>query len=268
MNHMPLPHPGTLFNPSLTEHAYLFDLDGTLIELANHPDAVHIPLHLPSMLSSLRTKTGGAVAIISGRRIDTLEKLLPVPGLEMAGLHGLEQRFTDRQPMASVLPKMQRLDGLRPAIIAFAVRYPGLLLEDKGAAMAIHYRAEPGLAREVKAFAKAVVQESGKDLILISGKYVEEIRIGGPDKGNALTAIVQGMAFCNRKPVYFGDDLTDEAAFKAAIDIGGIGILVGRPERRTSAQAQLASCQDVLHFINRLIKTPDVTVKASALQWR
>ncbi len=265
MNRMPLPRPETLFNPSLTEHAYLFDLDGTLIELADHPDAVHIPLHLPSMLSSLRNKTGGAVAIISGRTIDTLEKLLPVPGLEMAGLHGLQQRFTGHQPVASVLPTMQRLDALRPIVIAFVVQNPGLLLEDKGAAMAIHYRAEPCHARKVKAFAKALVQESENDLILLSGKYVEEIRIGGPDKGNALTTIMRGMAFRNRKPVYFGDDLTDEAAFKAAIHFGGIGVLVGLPERRTGAQTQLASCRNVLNFINRLTKASALTVEASAL---
>jgi trehalose 6-phosphate phosphatase len=265
---MQLPSPEALFNPTLADHAYLFDLDGTLIAIAEHPDAVLVPPLLPALLSGLRDRTGGAVAIISGRSLEALEALLPVSGLALAGLHGLQHRLPGEPVAGSVCPSTEGLGALRPAIEAFADQHPGVLVEDKGAALAIHYRARTDLAREVRTFADAMAREAGEDVILLSGKCVEEIRVRGPDKGDALMAIMQGKAFRHRKPVYFGDDFTDEAAFGAAAHMGGIGVLVGSPERRTAARARVPSSGDVLRFMARLTAAPAMAATAGALQWR
>jgi trehalose 6-phosphate phosphatase len=265
---MQLPAPEALFKPSVTSHAYLFDLDGTLIELAERPDGVRIPHRLPTMLSSLKERTKGAVAIISGRSIDTLETLLPVPGLALAGLHGLQQQLSGYPSTGSADMRVRCIDPLRQSINAFADQNPGVLIEDKIAALAIHFRTRPNLAHAVNAFASALVEEMGENVVLISGKCVEEIRINGPDKGDALIAIMRSKAFGKRKPVYFGDDLTDEVAFKTAAQLGGTGILVGMSEKRTAALAQVGSSDDVLRFIDRLIRVPDRAATTSVRQWR
>jgi trehalose 6-phosphate phosphatase len=249
---MQLPSAEALFSPTLADHAYLFDFDGTLIPIAASPDTVLVPTGLPGLLSLLRDRTGGAVAIISGRNIDDLETFLPVRGLALAGLHGLQHRLVGDHSVKPACPSTRHLDALRVAAHAFADQHDGVVLEDKGAALAIHYRARPDLARAVRTFAEMVVQEAGDDLILLTGKCVEEIRVFGPDKGDALSAIMAGKAFRNRRPVYFGDDLTDEVAFIAASHLDGIGVIVGSPDRPTRAQAQVTSSEDVLRFIARL----------------
>jgi trehalose 6-phosphate phosphatase len=249
---MQLPLPEALLDSSLADHAHLFDFDGTLIPIAESPASVLVPPRLPALLSALRDRTGGAVAIISGRPIDELEYFLPVRGLALAGLHGLQHGLSGDQSARPACLSTKHLDALRPALRTFADRHSGLMIEDKGAALAIHYRVRPDLARAVRTFSETMVQEAKADLILMSGKCVEEIRVCGPDKGDALTAIMTGKSFRNRKPFYFGDDLTDEAAFRAAAQLGGIGVFVGLRERPTSALAQVASCDDVLNFIARL----------------
>jgi trehalose 6-phosphate phosphatase len=249
---MQLPSPEALINPSLADHAYLFDFDGTLIPIAWSPDAVVVPRDLPSLLSILSERTGGAVAIISGRDVDGLERFLPVRGLVLAGLHGLQHRLSGNQSVSAAYPSTSHIDALRPVVRAFVDQHSGLVIEDKVASLAIHYRTRPGLAHEVRAFAEIMVRRAEGDLILLSGKCVEEIRLSGPDKGDAMTTIMAGKAFRNRNPIYFGDDLTDEAAFIAAGHLGGIGVIVGSTERPTRAQAQVASYEDVLLFIDRL----------------
>jgi trehalose 6-phosphate phosphatase len=261
---MQLPVPEALFDPSLIHHAYLFDLDGTLIALAERPNAVTVPPGLPQLLSDLRERTGGAVAIISGRSVEELETFLPVPRLALAGLHGLQHRLSEGRSMDLAYGSLHRLDVLRPIIQAFAVQHPGLLVEDKGAAIAIHYRARPDLEQEVRAFAAEAVRGASEHIILLEGKCVEEIRLAGPDKGDVLVAIMASEAFRDRKPIYFGDDLTDEKAFMAASRFGGFGVKVGSCERRTSAKALLASCDDVLRFITRLMAAPALTMNAGA----
>jgi trehalose 6-phosphate phosphatase len=265
---MQLPVPEALFDPSLTHHAYLFDFDGTLIALAERPDAVVVPPGLPHLLSDLRERTGGAVAVISGRSVEALEAFLPVPRLALAGLHGLHHRLSENRSVDLAYGSSHHLDVLRPIIEAFAGRHPGLLVEDKGAAIAIHYRARRDLEQKVKNFAAKAVWGASEYIVLLEGKCVEEIRLAGPDKGDALVAIMAREAFRDRKPVYFGDDLTDEKAFMAASHFGGFGVKVGSCERRTSAKAVLASCDDVLRFITRLMAAPALTMNAGASGWR
>jgi trehalose 6-phosphate phosphatase len=265
---MHLPVPEDLFKPSLTHHAYLFDLDGTLLALAESPDAVVVPPGLPQLLSDLNERTAGAVALISGRSVEALEALLPVPGLALVGLHGLQHRSSETGSTESASPLSRRLDVFRPIVKAFAAQNPGLLVEDKGAAIAIHYRTRPDLENEVRAFATGVIRGASEYVVLLRGKCVEEIRLAGPDKGDALIAIMERDAFRDRKPIYFGDDLTDERAFMAASQFGGLGVKVGSCDWWTSAKARLASCDDVLRFIVLLTGAPALTTDAGTLGWR
>lgn len=217
--------------PSLLDGAALFlDFDGTLVELATEPDAIHVPGTLQPLLRRLAGRLGGRLAIISGRSIADLEAHLDCAGLAVAGSHGLELRFASGTALPLAAP-----DGLSTAmdeIERFAAGTPGLLVERKPAGVAVHYRRAPAQGEAVLGLMQRLAIETG--LELQPGKMVAELRPAGANKGDALRAFMAEPDFAGARPVFVGDDLTDENAFAAATGLGGAGVLVG-PPRTTAA---------------------------------
>jgi trehalose 6-phosphate phosphatase len=219
--------------------AFLFDLDGTLIDLAPAPDSVTRPKGLIETLMRLSAMTQGAVAVVTGRTLASVDGILAPLRLVGAGVHGLELRAAPRAPVRAAGPRLP--PGIRRVALRFGQENPGVVVEDKGRAVALHYRARPEAHEAVGAFADAVVRRHPGAVSAQPGKMVVELRPPGADKGDAVRALMELPAFSGRTPIYFGDDLTDEAAFAAAQTLGGRGVLVGAHGGPTAAGWRVAT---------------------------
>jgi trehalose 6-phosphate phosphatase len=231
--------------PDLLDGAALFlDFDGTLVDLAETPDAIRVSPHLGPLLDHLRHRLDGRLAIVSGRSLADLERHLPSSGIAFSGSHGLELRLADGTRLPLSVPI--GLDDVRDRVKRFADGAEGLLVEDKPAGIALHYRLAPGESESAGRFMDALAAERG--WTVQRGNKVVELRPGGATKGDALRAFMSEPEFRAARPVFVGDDLTDEHAFEAARDLGGAGILVG-PSRTTAARYRLESVPAVADWL-------------------
>lgn len=214
--------------------ALFLDFDGTLVELADAPGAIAVPKGLKPLLDRLAERLDGRLAIVSGRAVDDLQGHLGGCAAAIAGSHGAELLYADGRRIPVSAPP--GLAGAREEIRRFAAGSAGLLVEDKPAGIALHYRLAPERGRSVEDFIEDLAGRSG--LALQRGKMVAELRPVGADKGAALRRLMAEPPFAGARPVFVGDDLTDEHAFEAAAALGGEGVLVG-PPRATAARWRL-----------------------------
>ncbi|HEX4942994.1 MAG TPA: trehalose-phosphatase [Usitatibacteraceae bacterium] len=208
-------------------HAAMFlDIDGTLVHYADRPDAVHIDHALCALLERLRDVAGGALALISGRSIADIDALFAPLRFAAAGQHGAERRSADGA-MHYHLPLAPRLNAQAAILRRLALEHPGLLLEEKGVSLALHYRGDPSAAALVEREARRVADALGDDFELQSGKHVCEVKPSGKNKGTAIAEFMAEVPFTGRPPVFVGDDLTDELGFELVNRIGGHSVKVG-----------------------------------------
>lgn len=232
--------------PDLLEGAALFlDFDGTLVELADAPDRISVPEALGPMLERLKRKLGGRLAIVSGRSLADLEGHLPLHGIAFSGSHGLELRLADGTRLPLSIPL--GLDDACEAVETFAEQAQnGFLVERKPAGVALHYRQAPEHAGRADAFMEQLARKTG--FALQRGAMVAELRAHGATKGDALKAFMTEPGFAAARPVFVGDDLTDEHGFAEAGALGGAGVLVG-PPRDTAAHYRLDSVKAVADWL-------------------
>jgi trehalose 6-phosphate phosphatase len=232
---------------ALLEGAALFlDFDGTLVDLADTPDAVSVSPHLPRLLEKLSERLDGRLAIVSGRSIESLETHLDCAGRAVAGSHGLEIRFADGTAIPVARPK--GLDRAYEYAREVADTFPGILVERKPAGVAVHYRQVPEAAAHVLAALESRAAAIGFQVQ--TGKMLVELRPTGIDKGSAVRVFMSRPPFRGATPVFIGDDLTDEDAFEAAVALGGTGILVGQ-DRPTAAAWRLNDVAAVADWLTR-----------------
>jgi trehalose 6-phosphate phosphatase len=213
--------------PKLDNTVCLFlDVDGTLIDIAEVPDAVTVPAGLRETLARVQAGLDGALAFVSGRPIATLDRLFAPLILPAAGEHGAELR---RSPAAAVEepPRSARLLELDLQLAAVAAQHPGVIIEMKRAAIAVHYRRAPACGPALRAAIEEILDERFADLHLLSGKMVFEIKQRHVNKGTAVLALMERPPFAGRRPIFVGDDTTDADGFRAARALGGLGIPVG-----------------------------------------
>ncbi|MBN9411020.1 MAG: trehalose-phosphatase [Burkholderiales bacterium] len=210
--------------PLLTpEHALFLDFDGTLADIAPHPDAVRVPTGLVPTLSVLQAQLGGALAILTGRRESDVDAFLGPLRLPVASEHGACWRLPDGTHPEVPAPD---LTGVRTAAEQLAAAHPGLLVEHKRATVALHYRHAQHLESLcLETMAAAAGATEGVELM--HGKCVVEVKPEGVNKGRALAGFMAFEPFRGRVPVFAGDDVTDEAGFVAAQSLGGRGIKIG-----------------------------------------
>lgn len=206
-------------------HALFLDLDGTLVDLANRPDHVVLAPGISDLLAGLHTSLGGAIALVTGRRLADADELLRPLRLPAAGLHGAELRAQPDEAPQSAQISDRALRELVRRLQASLAGDTELWLEDKGAAAALHYRAAPARAGEARELMHRAA--SGLDLSIIAGKAVFEARSPGIDKGTAVAHFMQRPPFAGRIPVFVGDDVTDEDGIAGAQSHGGFGVKVG-----------------------------------------
>ncbi|HNQ56684.1 MAG: trehalose-phosphatase [Burkholderiales bacterium] len=219
---------GALMDMSAADgaRAFFFDIDGTLLEIAPTPSGVRVDAGLVASIRQLHECSGGAVALISGRRVADVDALFPGLRLPIAGQHGLERRDSaggchSHAPEGVDWPRLKALvkgtfDGVRD-----------LVLEDKGLTLAVHYRQNPSLERQVTDALARIVADAGAMVRLQPGKCVLEVKPAGRDKGTAIAEFMSEAPFRGRRPVFLGDDITDEYGFSVVNDLGGDSIKVG-----------------------------------------
>lgn len=263
MNRNDSDHPVTDVRQTLTpppwrgreqELALFLDVDGTLLEIAGAPDEVWVDDRLPGILRRLRRRLAGAVALISGRRLDELDRLFPLSGLPAAGLHGLERRRSDGVVVRGAKEGLP--EASRRSLGALAAAHPGVLIEDKGVAVAVHYRAAPGAEAAVRRSIDALMVGLAADFELLDGKMVLEIRRRGGHKGDAVASFMAEPPFRGRLPVFIGDDVTDEDGFEAANRLGGWSVRVGGV-LATQARFRIADVAAVIDSLDRLAGLDD-----------
>lgn len=229
----------------LLDGAALFlDFDGTLVDLAETPDSIRVSPALEPMLQRLQRRLGGRLAIVSGRSLADLERHLPASGIAFSGSHGLELRLAGGSALPLSVPA--GLDDACDKVRAFAAGADGLLVEEKPAGIALHYRRAPAEGPRVEAFMGALARRHG--FAVQRGKMVVELIPMGATKGDALRAFMTEPHFAGARPVFVGDDLTDEHGFIAAVALGGAGVLIG-PERPTAARYRLPSVAAVADWL-------------------
>jgi len=205
--------------------ALFLDFDGTLVELAATPDAVEVPPRLRETLGACASAFDGAVAIVSGRPIAAIDAMLRPLKLPAAGLHGLELRMPDGT-VEQATHGAAELAGLRARFMSLVQEDARLVVEDKGASVALHFRRAPEREQELREFvARAMAPHNGHQVM--PGKMVLEIRPTHADKGTAIGRFLEAPPFVGRRPVFAGDDLTDEDGFAAVNRLGGISVKVG-----------------------------------------
>ncbi|MGD9600678.1 MAG: trehalose-phosphatase [Gammaproteobacteria bacterium] len=238
----PLPAPGDRW-------ALFLDFDGTLVPIAARPSAVRWRPLLGAQLRRLERALDGALAVVSGRSIEDLGRIIAPTSVMLAGLHGLEQidaqgnhvRSAPAEPLpANIGDRLRALTGPRP----------GLELEEKGPSVAVHYRHAPHLAGQVRSELDRIVGELGPHWMLQTGKMVVELRPAGRDKGTVIGEFLEGAPFHGRTPVYVGDDDTDEAAFAVVNARGGISVKVG--SGATCARWRLRSVSQVWWWLKAI----------------
>ncbi len=212
---------------SLTDDAFLLDVDGTIVDIAAEPDKTCVPASLKRSLGRLHQKSGGAVALVSGRTLANLDALFAPLVLPAIGCHGAEWRIAAGAESRSRVQPLP--EPLRHALHDIAEREPRIRIEDKYYAMAFHYRLAPDRAQPLLALLDECLAPFRAHYMLLRGKAVFEVKLRAFNKGEAVRALLQHPPFARRRPIQFGDDTTDEDAFAAVQALGGIGISVGGP---------------------------------------
>ena len=211
--------------PSLKWCLFL-DVDGTLIELTNSPLGTVAGPELKTLLGQVAERLGGALALVSGRSIDSLDALFAPLRLPAAGLHGVERRKASGAMHGASFVDAQ-LTQARAALNALVQNHPGTLLEDKGRSLAVHFRMAPDREADVRHALAAILKPLGSNYHIQEGSMVLEIKPRGFTKATAINAFLAEPPFSGRTPVFVGDDLTDQDGFQIVEDRGGISIAVG-----------------------------------------
>ncbi|MEP6836169.1 MAG: trehalose-phosphatase [Gemmatimonas sp.] len=235
--------------PPQLEWAWFFDIDGTVAQLELSPGAVRVDLVMQYLIAALHDQTGGAVALISGRSLRDIDLLFPNFSIAAAGQHGAERRHADGAIVRQPAPSASLL-AMRDALRDVERRHVGLLLEDKGLSLALHYRQAPRLGAFVEREVRALFVNMGPGYQLQTGKCVVEIVPVGHTKGTVIGEFMMEAPFHGRVPVVLGDDITDENAFDIVNNLGGVSIKVGAGP--TQANYRLIDVSSVRTWLSTL----------------
>ena len=237
--------------PHLSETAILLDIDGTLLDLMPTPREVWVPPGLSKTLNRLVERTGGALALVSGRSLNDIDLIFAPDVFAAVGGHGAEMRIElDSDSVAAHAPPMDK--ELKRRLAAIAKLSPGILLEDKGYSLALHYRLAPQAEKAIyEAVSLIRADLPNAPIEVLPGKYVCEIKHSGFTKASGVLELMTREPFKGRRPLFIGDDVTDETVFAIMPDFDGLAFSVGR--RAMGVSGHFDSPNDVRQFLTHLL---------------
>jgi trehalose 6-phosphate phosphatase len=227
--------------------ALFLDVDGTLLDIAERPDDVVTPSDLVPILAKVERKLAGALALISGRTIEDLDRLFEPLRVRASGIHGAEIRFDPRGPATPAPTAMALPSSLLKALTREVAPFPGAFVEDKRFSLVVHYRLAPQAERPLRQAVTRLVDSSPVAVEAMDARCAIELRAPGIDKGGAIAAFLSEPTFRGRKPVFVGDDATDESGFAVVAARGGCAYSVGR--RRAGATGVFAAPRAVRDWL-------------------
>jgi trehalose 6-phosphate phosphatase len=245
-----VPVPSSLV-PRLSETAILLDIDGTLLDLMPTPREVWVPPGLAVTLNGLVAATSGALALVSGRSLNDIDLIFAPDRFSAVGGHGAEMRLNvEDDASAPLAPALDK--ELKRRLAAIARISAGILLEDKGYSLALHYRLAPHAKAAIEA-AIALIRADMPDapVEVLPGKCVFEIKPAGFTKANGVRALMQHAPFAGRRPLFIGDDVTDESVFALMPEMQGLAFSVGH--RAEGVNGHFDTPQDVRAFLAQLV---------------
>jgi trehalose 6-phosphate phosphatase len=245
---VPVPH---LLVPQLSEIAVLLDIDGTLLELKPTPREVFVPEGLSATLNGLREKTSGALALVSGRSLNDIDLIFAPDQFPVVGGHGAEMRLGSSDEAVAVhAPPLGK--ELKRRLATIAKLSPGILLEDKGYSLALHYRLAPHAEKAIyEAVSLIRADLPNAPIEVLPGKCVCEIKHSGFTKASGVRELMTHEPFKGRRPLFIGDDITDETVFAIMPDFDGLAFSVGR--RAQGVAGHFDSPNDVRNFLAQLL---------------
>jgi trehalose 6-phosphate phosphatase len=251
---VPVPH---LLVPHLGEIAILLDIDGTLLDVMPTPREVWVPPGLSKALNGLLQKTSGALALVSGRSLNDIDLIFAPDQFPAIGGHGAEMRLNPEGD--SAVPHAPPLDKeLKRRLATIAKLSPGILLEDKGYSLALHYRLAPHAEKAIyEAVSLIRADLPNAPIEVLPGKFVCEIKHSGFSKATGVRELMTLEPFKGRKPLFIGDDVTDETVFAIMPDFDGVAFSVGR--RAQGVAGHFDTPGDVREFLARLLDDQSVT---------
>src|SRR4051812_48293479 len=245
-----VPVPGALV-PHLSQCALLLDIDGTLLDFAPTPREVWVPPGLAKTLNHLLERTSGALALVSGRSLNDIDLIFAPAEYPAVGGHGAEMRLSgEGESVAAHAPPLDK--DLKKRLAAIAQLSPGILLEDKGYSLALHYRLAPHAEKAIYAAVSLIRADlPNAPIEVLPGKCVCEIKHSGFTKATGVRELMTHEPFRGRRPVFIGDDVTDESVFAIMPDMGGLAFSVGR--RAMGVNGHFDAPNDVRAFLARLL---------------
>jgi trehalose 6-phosphate phosphatase len=238
--------------PLALDQCLFLDIDGTLVEFTDTPSQTFGDDPIKVLLRQLQQRLAGAVALVSGRAIDTMDHLFAPLRLPAAGLHGVERRDAAGNWHGAKFDE-HRLRDARAALALLADTYPGTIIEDKGSNIAVHFRLAPQFAERVLRSVQTIAAPLAEDYQLQDGAMMIELKPRGFDKGRAVASFMHEPPFLGRRPVFVGDDLTDRDGFAAVEALGGMSIGVGP---RVRGQFQLDDVEAVRRWLGEFATRP------------
>lgn len=237
--------------PRLDEIALLLDIDGTLLDMAPTPREVWVPPMLEETLKQLHQRTSGALAMVSGRSLNDIDLIFAPTVFPAVGGHGAEMRVSvDTESVAVSAPPLDK--ELKRQLAAIGKMSPGILLEDKGYSLALHFRLAPHLEQAVyDAVAAVRAEQPDAPIEVLPGKFVCEIKHSGFTKATGVRELMSNPPFRGRRPVFLGDDVTDETVFAIMPELRGFSFSVGR--HAENVDGYFARPQDVRDWLARLL---------------
>jgi trehalose 6-phosphate phosphatase len=236
--------------PDVGDWAILLDVDGTILDLAPTPRDIRVPTSLRDTLERIKLKTSNATALVSGRTLDDLDGIFAPLKLAAIGGHGAEIR-----PWPDAAPRRAHVQPLDPALrlqlAALAAVGSGILFEDKGYSLALHYRLAPEQGPFVRETVAAICGRASEHLELLEGTNVIEVKHLGFSKGTAVRELMSQPPFAGRRPVFIGDDTTDQSAFAVMPQFRGIAISVRR--RVAGVDFHFETPSEVRAWLDRIV---------------
>ena len=247
---LPTAHP---LLPPPDELALLLDIDGTLLDLAPTPRDVRVPPGLADTLSRLVRRSSGALALVSGRSLGDIDRIFAPALFPAVGGHGAEMRLTpDSEAVATHAPPMDK--DLKRRLAAIAGLAPGILVEDKGYSLALHYRLAPQAEQAIyQEVARLRADLPNAPIEVLPGKRVCEIKHSGFTKATGVHELMLHEPFKGRRPLFIGDDVTDETVFAIMPGYNGLSYSVGRRARAVNGHFDTPA--DVREFLARLARS-------------